>query len=248
MQYIYLDESTNGSCEYPIGAISKRWARRLWQLPAIATSKGGRIGGVGDGSPATALFWSCSSKETTGRGRRAPDLSGLRQQRYWRRWGTQTPSPPGELVRSTRSCAWWTTGSAALRGRRLVLIGAGVQQPLNKSPRATQAGELDAAPRIAVACAGEQDMSASEKFGFGWGGSRWWESSSYSLCFCGRIKYLWPPRDSKFYFLRRLYSAVIHTALILRLHASSFGCVCAHTWHVVDMKLVVRTHIPIKLC
>jgi hypothetical protein len=64
-------------------------------------------------------------------------------------------------------CAWWTTGSAAFRGRRLVLIGAGVQQPLNKSTRATRAGELDAAPRIAVACAGEQDMSASEKFGFG---------------------------------------------------------------------------------
>jgi hypothetical protein len=52
--------------------------------------------------------------------------------------------------------------------------GAGVQQPLSAT-RSKRAGEVDAAPRIEVARAGEQDMNAGEKLGrlgFGCGGSR----------------------------------------------------------------------------
>jgi hypothetical protein len=64
MQNIYVDESTNGSYEYPIVAINKRWAS--WQL---------LVGGDGQ------------------EGRTDRDLSGRRQQRNWRWWGMQTPSP-----------------------------------------------------------------------------------------------------------------------------------------------------------
>jgi hypothetical protein len=220
MQNTYLDESTNGSCEYPIVAISKRWAS--WQLPAInpyvlrerEKTRGGRWLTICGPVPVELVGGDGRLRISAAAGNR--DLGG--GEARWRHilpasWPARPGAARGGRREARASVAavlcWW-------RGRAAASVGHA----------SDAAGEFDAAPRIAGARAGEQDISAGEKLGrlgFGWVRSRRWTSQRECIAWrpsradrikwtsiCGR-----PPRVSKFYFfVPALLSTYTHACIV----------------------------------